>query len=365
MAKKNLSFSLHGLFNFEIAGKGKLFDYLDFQFNYFTANTNPSTSKLKINVIEKDNNIVHECLKTKAGYFGRNSERFFWQNAGGSVVLKGSDDLSKIKNITFSNAFPKLAANTVCDLFFRLHLADSGISTIHASCVASSNNALLIPAWKGSGKTTLSLKLVQQGYSFMADDKVFLGNDRNVYSYPRYVVIKDSNAIHFKSLIGSKKHLGFKLINKVNNNASSWYQRQLVRLIKKMFNVKPLHFHITSLIPEACISKRSQIKRVCFVIRDKSVDKGKIIAVDPEETINRITHVNQYEWNLELFEMALAHDLLFNNSPCWTKEIKHLIESETQIIRSALSGAQFYKVVLPYDESMIDYDQVVSNLNSK
>ncbi|MBF0215755.1 MAG: glycosyltransferase [Candidatus Omnitrophica bacterium] len=63
----------------------------------------------------------------------------------------------------------------------------TGLLMIHASAVAGAGGGYIFTAVSGAGKTTLAFNLVRDGYSFLGDDLVFLGEDRKVYSYPKRV----------------------------------------------------------------------------------------------------------------------------------------------------------------------------------
>lgn len=65
-------------------------------------------------------------------------------------------------------------------------LLGAGILLMHAGGVGNADAAYLFPAEGGTGKTTLSIALLEQGYSLLGDDLVLVdANSGIAYPYPR------------------------------------------------------------------------------------------------------------------------------------------------------------------------------------
>lgn len=60
---------------------------------------------------------------------------------------------------------------------------------IHAGCVAKGEEAALIVAWADVGKSTTTLSLAENGFHFLADDKVIVNGEGVAYCYPLKVRI--------------------------------------------------------------------------------------------------------------------------------------------------------------------------------
>jgi hypothetical protein len=56
---------------------------------------------------------------------------------------------------------------------------------MHSACVSDGKKGFLFGAAGGAGKTTLALKLVGRGMTFLNDDKTIVSNTGVVYAYPR------------------------------------------------------------------------------------------------------------------------------------------------------------------------------------
>lgn len=64
---------------------------------------------------------------------------------------------------------------------------------LHAGAVARDGSALIFPAHSGGGKTTLTVKLVMEGYGFLSDEVACLHLDRGVVEpFPRRINLADS-----------------------------------------------------------------------------------------------------------------------------------------------------------------------------
>lgn len=91
----------------------------------------------------------------------------------------------------------------VVDYLFSKPLLNDAIFRIHAACVSQDNQALLICGTSGTGKTTLLMKLLQEGFHFVSDDSVYLQfqNDQiNCIPFPKTIVANYSDLQKFPSL---------------------------------------------------------------------------------------------------------------------------------------------------------------------
>lgn len=67
-------------------------------------------------------------------------------------------------------------------IFFRLLMQD--ICFVHASAVAFDQTGILLPAWGGTGKTSLLVRFLEDGAQYLGDDLALLSKDGILYSYP-------------------------------------------------------------------------------------------------------------------------------------------------------------------------------------
>ena len=264
-------YSLHQKVGFSLRGSGPLYDYLAYQYNYFflkeqkVTESNQSSLVLTIN-----ENFVREYdtkLKNGNEYFAldSNHELFIWSVGNKRVALDGRATLVEQLSINFESGFNRMKANLICELVTRLKFAEHDIALVHAACITKKGEAVLLPAWKGMGKTAACLKLVEAGYDFMADDRIWISASGEVYAYPRYVVIKDSNAAFFPQFttyyIKIKQWL-LQLAGKVRCiNRSSLFQRI------RRFLIPAKYFYIEDLYPSVKIVRKTQLGSVVSIVK--------------------------------------------------------------------------------------------------
>lgn len=358
-------YSIHNLFHFNISGANDLFNYLTYQFRYFERQNQIGASHLKIIIdripagtAEKElrNGEISYCLKDGLFFLSANGE---------SVLFDGNLPLKEQNKVIFSRNYPQMNANLICDMIFRLNLLDQKIVLIHASCVAKGKRAVLIPAWKSTGKTTLSLKLVKNGLSFLGDDKVWLNEEGKVYSYPRYLVIKDSNAKDLKEFIGRQTVSGYGIYKFISSIKLLKKTGRTLSILKKMLGAKPRHYYIEELIPESKIMDEASISGFFYMAKAMGIFKADIESTCPEIIINNIVNIDNSEWNYDLLRLAAAHDILFSNGPVWTEEIMKMMRLERQIISSAVRKSHCFRIDIPALKTGVSWDSVTTEIANR
>ena len=210
---KKKIFDVHGFFSFAIFGNGRLYEYLCYQHDFFVSKKLRNYS-FSIEVVDKMEYKNSKRLLDGKEEFIRDGSYFIYNFNGASVRFDGSMELKMQKKIEIDEGFSKMKANTIIDMFFRIFNLKNEVYLVHAACIEKENKGVLVPAWKGMGKTNACLEFVKEGFSFLADDKVWVGVDKKVYSYPRYVVIKGDDNFEFidKLRVREKLRLVFRFI---------------------------------------------------------------------------------------------------------------------------------------------------------
>ncbi|MBF0686353.1 MAG: hypothetical protein IR158_05470 [Cellulomonas sp.] len=87
-------------------------------------------------------------------------------------------------------------------------LLHSGVLFMHAAGVTKDGEAIALPAYGGTGKTTLSIALLAQGFRFLGDDLLFVDTTSGiVHPYPRPLHIFTYNV---RSLVGARIPLRYR-----------------------------------------------------------------------------------------------------------------------------------------------------------
>jgi len=96
----------------------------------------------------------------------------------------------------------------VIDHLFAKALLEHAIFRVHAACVSKDDQALLICGANSTGKTTLLLKLLQEGFHFVSDDSVYLQfqNDQIICNpFPKTIIANYTDIKKFPVLYHSLK----------------------------------------------------------------------------------------------------------------------------------------------------------------
>lgn len=306
--------------------------------------------------------------------FNRNndyeSRRTVWQKrkrlslvvAEKIVFFNGVKPLREQNEVIFEDKFPKMKANLLVDLLFRTKLMVEKIQLVHAACVWGNKGAILIPAWKGTGKTAACLKLIENGYSFLGDDKVWLSSKGTVYSYPRYVVIKESNIRHLWQFVDHSLKLKIK-ISKMIRKLKRYIRVKLMwQVIDRLLKVPARHYHIEDLYPNAQTKGSVSLSNVVYLTKGESVKDIVIQRCDCERTASAIVNINNVEWNYQLLDLATAHDVLFPNTPSWVAEIEQLMANEKTNILNAIRGVNNWAAILPSEDDRVEWADFVKRI---
>ncbi|WP_273150253.1 hypothetical protein [Methylophaga thiooxydans] len=365
-AKNRYNFSIHGVANFSLSGQGPLFEYMTYQYTDFletNAGNFPHQNVFAVKVasapMEPDYTQVITMGNEK---FARATDGngFIWSVKNKVAMLDGQKPLAEQMTLSFDPSFNKMKANVLCELFWRFRFAQKKVALVHAACVANDNEAILLPAWKNVGKTATCLKLVAAGSDFLADDRLWLRSDGIALSFPRYVVLKDSNIEHFpeiSSIITKAKLHALNLLARMKwLESMSLFKRIRQRLIPAQY------FHIKELYSASRVLSQSKISTVVQLVKSKSNVEVKMHLVDSQRSANTISNIGDVEWNHSLMTLVSAHDTFFPGGPCWSQELTELMDDERQIVKGALSSLQCHELSLPEEGQHLNWTAVTQKL---
>ncbi|NVM52386.1 MAG: hypothetical protein HWN66_01700 [Candidatus Helarchaeota archaeon] len=97
----------------------------------------------------------------------------------------------------------------VIDYLFSKTLLQKEIFRIHAACVSKDNEGMLICGSKSTGKTTLLMKLLRDGYKFVADDSAFVRFKKNgliCHPFPKTIKLNYEDLEKFPKLYQNLKY---------------------------------------------------------------------------------------------------------------------------------------------------------------
>ncbi len=211
----------------------------------------------------------------------------------------------------------------VIDSVIRLTMNLKGYSPIHAAAVCSNGSALLFPAQGGAGKTTTATYFTGEGYDFLGDDFVILGNQHvfswltplNYFTYNFSPVIKKNTGILDRVLLVFKN-----IVYRVSFGH-----------IKIFSKVNPKEVFLTC--------EQSGIKAVFFLAPSGSFN---ITPMDKSELIKRLL-INCELETFPFYRYMLAYSYAFPQS----KIAKHWHDCESNLTKNLPSDVTIYRVDVP------------------
>lgn len=338
-----INFSLHNLITFSMIGEGSLANYLRYQYeNFIRVDENQDNYKtdFKVFVHPSKHLLAKTTLNANNGSYSidKDSHYFIWANSNDSVYLDGQKSLLQQTELSFDSGFNKMKANLIIECLLRLKMIRNDIVLVHAAAVKTGNHGFLIPAWKGMGKTAACLKLIESGCDFMGDDRVWLSKSGAILAYPRYVVIKSSNAAFFPEFISNWVKLKIAVYKFLSRVSIIRYMR-VFKLFKRLV-IQPTYFKITELYPNVSITDNTRLTHVVYIEKSSLVSNVVVNKTSPEILAASTSQISNVEWNYPLLEIAAAHDVLFPDAPSWNSELESLMSSEKTVIHQAFLGAK-------------------------
>jgi hypothetical protein len=354
------SFSLHDVFRFDLEGGGPLPDYLRMQYAEFECDGTIDAPELLVRVERAELELPRAMRLSgdDAGY-SRSGMQFVLETAAGRLHLDGSTQLESVDQMTVGPGFPRMVLNCLLELRFRLAMCHSDTVLVHACCLARGSTGLLLPAWKGTGKTSLALTLLDRGYGFLGDDRVWLRRDGELLCYPRYLVINASNAGDFADLLDARTRLAHDFNRALKESAR--IPEPVARIARRVVPPPVNYFKVAEIFPDAEVPKRATLRSAFFVVRPGSKDIGWNER-SSLEMATAVGAVGDFEWNADLLSLTAAHDVLFPEGPSWRQEIDELMRTEREVLRDAFESACCAEIRLP---SEVDWQAVADAVDAR
>ncbi|TFG05794.1 MAG: hypothetical protein EU536_01050 [Promethearchaeota archaeon] len=167
----------------------------------------------------------------------------------------------------------------VIDYLFSKALLKDGIFRVHAACVAKGTSGYLICGAKSSGKTTLLMRLLRDGYDFIADDATYIEfKGRRLICHPFPKTIK----INLEDL--NKFFLLYKDLMYSPILTSDGTRKAIIKLRDNNFSVMDQRLPITQiLIPSIGGNSRTSSQP----IKLRETKTGYCISVSVKKHFNR------------------------------------------------------------------------------
>lgn len=351
-------YNIHNLVNIKVSGNGALADFLYFQLHEFEINT---FVNIDLNIIIKNNiindNVFNSIYINKNLYYARSENKFICVYKDMKLVIDSKKSIAKIDSIIVNCNFNKMFFNIVFDMILRSKLSVNSIALMHAAGVSKDSKTILLLSNKSVGKTSLTLNLVSKGWKYLSDDKIWVNSSGDVLSYPRYVVIKESNLNIHKNLFS--KYTIFKynikrLLKKISNNHNYLY------ILDYLVKIPIQKYKIEVLYPSSTILKKTNIKHIIF-LEKTYIDNYMIYKenIENKDVLMKIMSISNLEWNLNSIELTSAHDLLFSPNLQWLSELSNIIKNDYIVFNKIVEKTKNYSIKVPMNDSQNDITKIV------
>jgi hypothetical protein len=187
---------------------------------------------------------------------------------------------------------------------------------VHSASFISDNNGIMLVANGGMGKTTILVKAIQQGYSFLSDDMTIIDKECNIYP------CTGISSIAYESELKYLRDKSIKeLILHIFPSFGLVYQRPYI----DMHLINP---HL----------KSAEKTKVCKVfILSKSKGNSDLVKLSKEQAYNLILKINRIEFTYSSNQMLLSYSLLNQ----WF-DIQRLMQKEEEAIKNLVSNTDCY-----------------------
>jgi hypothetical protein len=172
------------------------------------------------------------------------------------------------------------------------------ICMLHGGAIKKGKSSHLILGPQGSGKTLYTLNKINEGYSFLGDEYVFLDKNAKCLSFPRSVNFKKFHKKHYK-LAFTYNWNSLKIFSKI-----IWFFKQLIKTALLRPNWKPMiRLRLSKVYPRVRIANKTKINKIIFNFNNKKkLSYKKIYSRYPKiilknvqfEMINRFNAIYKY-----------------------------------------------------------------------
>jgi dolichol-phosphate mannosyltransferase len=187
---------------------------------------------------------------------------------------------------------PHVLYTNVMEPILRWAFAERGYALTHAACVAADGEALLLTAKTDTGKTTTTLRILDNhGHAFLSDDLVILRPDGCVLTYPKPLTISYHTLKSVKRpLLSRKERLGLVFQSKLHSRSGRRLAMVLARsrLPVATINafaqllVPPPKYHVGRLVPAVETSTHAQ---AAYLVVIERADGGQV-PLDGNEAVD-------------------------------------------------------------------------------
>lgn len=203
-------YNIHGLVKFILIGPKAFVN--SYRYSKYKTQFAPNREIDFVININKFKPNLHNCVIEDDKYYIK--ENYLYCKEDSYKILKWEIEFENFENgtldikINIKSRFTKLSnasyiiiEGIIIDPIIHFILTKKNCALIHASCVSKDDIGVLFIARGGGGKTTISVKLFNEGFNFLSDNFVILAPDNlafgfieplNIFSYNLNAEIRDA-----------------------------------------------------------------------------------------------------------------------------------------------------------------------------
>jgi hypothetical protein len=216
---------------------------------------------------------------------------------------------------------------------------------LHAGGVAKKGKAYIFTGGGGTGKTSVVLNLLKEGYSYLSDDWLVIGGGKAFPLFKRIHIfdynLKDKEVA--KRVLGFKR-LYYKPMLKLLEYGSKLSPHRYIQFIidhlreRTMFSVE-----LCKIYPESRVAPPSPVSKV-FLLERRKVDCIEIKKnITPKKLARKMAYVTLYEWNFA-FREYYRYVYLFEAE---NQRIENRFYHDLKIMSETFRKAELYRVIVP------------------
>jgi hypothetical protein len=216
---------------------------------------------------------------------------------------------------------------------------------LHAGAVEKNGKAYVFTGKGGVGKTSCVLNLLKEGYNYLSDDWLIVG-DGKAFSLLRRIHIFDYNLRHkeiARKLLGHKRLL-YILEGKLLDYGSKFSPHKYLKFVfDKLKERNMLTVELHKIYPEAKVTSSSLISKV-FLLERKKADCIEVKKdITPKELAQKMAYYNMYEWN-HMFREYYRYAHLFGIR---NKRIENRLYHDMRVMNATFKRCEVYRVIVP------------------
>ena len=224
----------------------------------------------------------------------------------------------------------------VIEPILRWAFVRKGYALVHAACIASYGQAILVTAKTDTGKTSTILRAVENlGWSFLSDDMTIVSRDGKAVSYPKPLTISNHtlSAVNGNSSLRIRERLALQIQSRLHSRSG---RRIGMRLSETVLPTATMNVIVQMLIPPPKYMVDRLIRQAKYA--NSAMLSGAVIierGPEYEETLHHNQAVEIFLQNAEDAYGFPPYPLLATSLSCWKGEDLH--PQEQAIVDEALS----------------------------